>query len=203
MRTRPDRSAERVVLLSDDAVAVGTAAKATVHHAATPLHLAFSCYLLDNRGRLLVTRRAVAKRTWPGVWTNSCCGHPAPGEPVESAVRRRVEEELGMTLGAVECLLPEFRYRAVDASGVVENEVCPVYIARLDDGQLTADPDPAEVAEWRWVSWQGFVQLARDAPWAISPWAALQTPLLAPLLARGPHHDGAEDLVSQVERVTD
>lgn len=173
-RTKPQ--AEQVVLLSNDGSAIGAADKATVHQAATPLHLAFSCYLFDERARLLVTRRSLAKRTWPGVWSNSCCGHPVPGEPVEAAVRRRVNEELGIALGEVACLLPDFRYRAVDASGIVENEVCPVYAARISGDPC---PDPAEVADWQWTPWPAFLQLAHDAPWAISPWAALQAPLLA------------------------
>jgi isopentenyl-diphosphate delta-isomerase len=175
MTTRAEQQHEQVVLLSADGRPVGTARKATVHHGATPLHLAFSCYLFDSRGRLLVTRRSLAKRTWPGVWSNSCCGHPAPGEPVEAAVRRRVTDELGMAVTEMVCSLPDFRYRAIDASGVVENEVCPVYVGRVSGEPVV---DPAEVAEWRWSSWEAFVRIARDAPWAISPWAALQAPLL-------------------------
>ena len=67
---------ELVVLLDEDGHAIGTTAKAGVHHSDTPLHLAFSCYLFNDRGELLLTQRALSKPTWPGAWTNSVCGHP-------------------------------------------------------------------------------------------------------------------------------
>ena len=99
---RADGPVEQVVLLDEDGHRTGTQDKATVHHDATPLHLAFSCYLFDGDGRVLVTRRALHKRTWPGVWTNSCCGHPAPDEPLTTAVHRRVRQELGVDI-VLEC----------------------------------------------------------------------------------------------------
>jgi isopentenyl-diphosphate delta-isomerase len=157
---------DEVVLLSEDGTPVGVAPRATVHDSATPLHLAFSCYLLDGEGRVLVTRRALAKRTWPGVWTNSFCGHPRPGEPMEDAVHRYAARELGATLTALACVLPRFRYRAVDPGGVVENELCPVYVATTA-GPL--DPDPDELMDHRWTSVEELASAVTVAPWALSP----------------------------------
>ncbi|NKX51475.1 isopentenyl-diphosphate Delta-isomerase, partial [Arthrobacter deserti] len=165
----------QVVLLDSAFQPVGVADKATVHTGETPLHLAFSCHISDDRGRVLVTRRALSKRTWPGVWTNSVCGHPAPGEQLEHAVRRRVGYELGLELGDLQLALPDFRYRAVDASGIVENEFCPVFTA-LAAG--TPDPRPDEVLEYRWVDPPALRTAVAAAPWAFSPWLVLQLPLL-------------------------
>jgi isopentenyl-diphosphate Delta-isomerase len=162
---------EQVVLLDDERRPVGTADKATVHTGDTPLHLAFSCYVRDGFHRVLVTRRALGKATWPGVWTNSFCGHPGPGETVADAVARRARQELGIGLTDVRVVLPDFAYRAVDASGVVENEVCPVLMARTTD---EPDPDPDEVCAWHWADWDDVAETARRTPWALSPWSVLQ-----------------------------
>jgi isopentenyl-diphosphate delta-isomerase len=109
------------------------------------------------------------------VWTNSCCGHPAPGEDPADAARRRLGQELGLRPARLAPVLPDFAYRATDASGVVEHEVCPVFFAHLDgDPEPAPAPDPAEVAEWRWVPWPAFKALAATAPWALSPWAVAQ-----------------------------
>ncbi|MCM3925010.1 isopentenyl-diphosphate Delta-isomerase [Frankia sp. AiPs1] len=162
---------DQVVLLDPDRRPCGTAPRLAVHGLDTPLHLAFSSYLFDATGRLLVTRRALGKRTWPGVWTNSCCGHPRPGEDIAVAVQRRVEQELRLALTDLHCALPDFAYRATAADGLVENEVCPVYVARAVGDP---DPDPAEVVEWRWVDWESYRQAAFAAPWALSPWSVDQ-----------------------------
>ena len=162
---------EYVVLLDDWGNEIGTAPKATVHTTETALHLAFSCHVVNSDGHVLVTLRALEKKTWPGVWTNSFCGHPAPGEPLLQAVHRRAAFEVGLTLRDVELALPQFRYRAVDASGIVEHEICPVYIARTDEEPRL---NPAEVAESRWVDPAELAASLEATPWAFSPWLVLQ-----------------------------
>lgn len=179
--TLPRVPADEVVLVDDGGVPRGTAPRLEVHTTDTPLHLAFSLHLLDRRGRTLLTRRALSKRTWPGVWTNSCCGHPRPGEDTADAVRRRVGEELGLEVGEVTCVLPDFRYRAVDASGVVEHELCPVHVAVVDADAPLA-PDPAEVAEHAWVDWSALHASVSGTPAVFSPWAVLQVRALGPHL---------------------
>jgi isopentenyl-diphosphate delta-isomerase len=163
--------ADLVVLLDEHGQPAGTAPRADVHTDDTPLHLAFSCYLRDGAGRVLITRRALAKRTWPGVWTNSFCGHPRPGEEMADAVHRYAAHELGTTVRDLACLLPAFRYRAVDAGGVVENELCPVFVATVD-GDLHANPD--EVAEHAWVPADHLRTVIELAPWSLSPWLVEQ-----------------------------
>lgn len=164
---------EEVVLLDDAGNAIGSCPKSQVHTDATPLHLAFSCYVFDGAGRLLVTRRALRKQTWPGAWTNSCCGHPAPGEKIEDAVRRRTRQELGIELTGLRVALPEFRYRAVMSNGIVENELCPVYLARCDDPQ-DLSPDPAEIAAVEWQDWTSFRAQVLAGERQVSPWCSLQ-----------------------------
>ena len=166
---------EEVVLLADDGTPIGAADKATVHTTDTPLHLAFSCHLFDGEGRILVTRRALGKRTWPGVWTNSFCGHPGPGEAIEDAVVRRAQDELGARIENLVAVLPDFRYRAVDAGGIVEYEICPVYTATVS-GELA--PAAGEVAEWEWVDPRILLSAVDATPWAFSPWLTLQLPAL-------------------------
>jgi isopentenyl-diphosphate Delta-isomerase len=162
---------EYVVLLDDEGREIGTAPKSSVHGTDTALHLAFSCHVVNDVGQVLVTRRALGKTTWPGVWSNSFCGHPRPAEPVIAAVRRRASHELGLELADLELALPLFRYRAVDASGIVEHEICPVYTARAaSDLEL----NPLEVVDAEWVDPLDLATALEATPWAFSPWLVLQ-----------------------------
>jgi geranylgeranyl diphosphate synthase, type I len=173
------RATPRTCASSDDDVVLldawgrpsGSAPKSLVHSTTTPLHLAFSCHLVGRDGRVLLTRRALTKRTWPGVWTNACCGHPRPGEPMVDAVRRRVAEELGVVAGDIRCVVPDFAYRATMDDGLVEHELCPVFVARVD---APLSPDPTEVDDVRWTTWTDLVERATARPESLSPWSVLQ-----------------------------
>lgn len=170
MSDRTDADHEELVVLLDDAgTPIGAHPKSTVHGEDTPLHLAFSCFLYDESGDILLTRRALGKRTWPGVWTNSFCGHPGPGEAFESAITRRAAEELGCVVTDITEVLPDFRYRAVDALGIVENEICPVFTARID-GDVRPRTD--EVAEFAWTSPDRLSAALAAVPFVFSPWLA-------------------------------
>ena len=101
------------------------------------------------------------------MWTNSFCGHPGPGEGFVEAIARRAGQELGFEVTGMTEVLPDFRYRAVDASGIVENEFCPVYLARATGRPR---PLPAEVAEVAWIAPEELFAAAEAAPFLLSPW---------------------------------
>jgi isopentenyl-diphosphate delta-isomerase len=166
---------ELVVLVDEDGRAIGSMPKPLVHHGETPLHRAFSAYLFDDASRLLVTRRAGDKQTFPGMWTNTVCGHPGPGEGDADAIARRARFELGVEVADVRPALPGYRYRA-EFRGVVENEICPVYLGRFDG---VPTPDPAEVGEWELLRWPAFrrrQETEGDDAW--SPWCREQARLI-------------------------
>jgi isopentenyl-diphosphate delta-isomerase len=165
---------ELIVLLDDDGRAIGTMPKPLVHHGETPLHRAFSAYLFGHDGRLLVTRRALGKATFPGMWTNTVCGHPGPGEDDEAAVARRAGFELGLGVAQLRPALPTYRYRA-EFRGVVENEVCPVYLGRFTG---TPVPDPTEVEEWQLLDWAAFRERQETEGDRWSPWCREQARLI-------------------------
>ena len=165
------------MLLDEDGRSIGSAPKASVHHRETPLHLGFSCYVFDSDGRFLLTRRAAHKKTWPGVWTNSFCGHPSPGEDIASAVRRRGQTELGLDIPELTLALPAFRYRAVMPDGTAENEMCPVFLSTVT-APVRAEPDETDAVAW--VDWATFRVQVLAGERDISPWCAAQVAQLPP-----------------------
>jgi isopentenyl-diphosphate delta-isomerase len=166
---------ETVVLVDEQNRPIGQAPKATVHTGDTPLHRGFSVFLFDRRGRLLLQQRSRTKKTWPLVWSNSCCGHPRLGETSVEAARRRLAFELGIRRAEVIELLPDYRYRAT-RGGVTENELCPVMVAFTSDQPV---PNPDEVEAVRWVDWPRFVAETRRHPERYSEWCVEETQLLA------------------------
>lgn len=149
---------ELVVFVTEDGRPTGrTAPKLEAHTATTRLHLAFSCYVFNSEGELLVTQRAHGKKVWPGVWTNSVCGHPGPGESMEDAMARRLDYELGMQATDFQVVLPSYRYKTPPFKGIVENEFCPVFVALSASAPL---PNPQEVAGVQWLRWEDFKKRA-------------------------------------------
>lgn len=140
---------ERVILVDEDDVERGSAEKLRAHQDGA-LHRAFSILVFNRGGELLLQRRAAEKYHSPGLWTNTCCGHPRPGEDTAAAARRRLREEMGF-----ECELQPLcgvRYRADVGAGLVENEYDHVFVGRYDG---PPHPDPGEVQAWRWARVDG------------------------------------------------
>jgi isopentenyl-diphosphate delta-isomerase len=167
---------EYVVLLDDEGRAIGSAPKAGVHTADTPLHSALSIFLFDGLGGMLSQRRALTKTTWPGVWSNACCGHPAPGESLLAAAYRRLNEELGLEGIPLQVALPNFRYQA-KWKGLLENEMCPVLIGILPP-DTSIDFNTAEVHDVDWIPWHAFAAAsAAEGSSAFdhfSPWSLME-----------------------------
>lgn len=164
-----------VVLVDARDRALGTAEKLDAHRRGL-LHRAFSVFAFDAAGRLILQRRAAGKYHGAGLWTNACCSHPGPGEPVAAAASRRLREEMGFSAE----LRPAFAflYRAEVGGGLVENEYDHVLLGRCD---ARPEPDPAEVDEWRAEAPDALLADVARAPQRYTVWFRLA---LAELRAR-------------------
>lgn len=164
-----------MVLVNDQDEPIGTAPKSEVHTNDTPLHRAFSCFLFNSKGEVLLQQRSHKKKTWPRVWSNSCCGHPLPGEAGIDAVKRRVKDELGIRPTKLLIAIPYYKYRA-ERDGVVEHEICPVFA-----GKINTEPkiNPDEVEAIKWMGWNEFVALMKNPNSGFSEWCIEETELLA------------------------
>jgi isopentenyl-diphosphate Delta-isomerase len=137
--------AAHVILVNEHDVQIGTAEKLEAHRRGV-LHRAFSVHIVDGSGRVLLQRRAPNKYHSAGLWSNACCSHPEPGEPIERSAHRRLRQEMGF-----DCLLrPAFSllYHCDLGGGLFEHEYDHVFVGRY---QGDPDPDPAEVDAWRWA----------------------------------------------------
>jgi isopentenyl-diphosphate delta-isomerase len=165
---------DMIVYCDESGTPTGTYPKLAAHDGDTKRHLAFSVFLFNDKGELLLQQRALTKKTWPGVWSNSCCGHIMLHESVEHAAKRRLKYELGITGVKLNIILPDFRYRA-EKDGVVENEICPVLVGKFSG---TPRSNPEEVNDIRWVDWNDFVIEVADPANGYSPWAREEVELL-------------------------
>ncbi len=156
--------AERVVLVDADDREVGVASKLDAHRDGQ-LHRAFSVLVFDSSGELLLQRRAAVKYHSAGLWSNTCCGHPRPGEDLREAAQRRLREELGLDIELQRDF--SFIYRAALQGGMHEHEMDHVFVGSSDGVPV---PDPGEVSEWRRVSPRTLLGEMSDNPAAFTVW---------------------------------
>jgi len=167
---------EYVILVDEKNNVLGTKNKAEVHGKITPLHRAFSVFVFDSKNRLLLQQRATYKKTWPLIWSNSCCGHPMLEESNIEAVKRRCKFELGINVNDNDILeVSPYRY-CFSYQGVMENEICPILVVRYD-GQVDYNKD--EVKSIQWIDWQHWLNQVEISPSIYSPWCIEESYLLA------------------------
>jgi isopentenyl-diphosphate delta-isomerase len=174
--------ADALVLVDSEDREIGFRSKEECHRGAGILHRAFSVFVFNRRGELLLQQRSAAKPLWPLYWSNSCCSHPRRGEAVEAAARRRLREEI-----EIDCALTylyKFEYQARFGDVGAEHELCWVF-AGIADGEPTLNA--AEIAACRYVTPQELTaEIARDAsrftPWLLLEWAEISAHHLSRIL---------------------
>ena len=160
----PGRGDTLVVLVDEQDCEVGAGEKLSVHREGR-LHRAFSVFLFNTSGELLLQRRALSKYHSGGLWSNTCCSHPAPGEPVVEAASARLEEEMGIFCPLREAF--EFTYRAPVGEGLVEFEYDHVLVGHYEGSVF---PDPAEVMDCKWMSLADLAADLSASPGSYTPW---------------------------------
>ncbi len=171
-----DQYIEHVVLVNELNQIIGTTEKQAVHSQTTPLHRGFSVFIFNPAGEVLLQQRSSTKKTWPLVWAGSCCGHPQLNESDEQAIRRRVSYELGInSLFDLLPILPHFRYQCM-RDGIMENEICPVWVARTNQ---SPQPNSAEVADFEWLHWDELCERIQTQPGFYAEWCEEEVGLLS------------------------
>lgn len=174
---------ESLILVDVEDNEVGVLSKGECHDGDGLLHRAFSVFLFDQQGRLLIQQRSPGKRLWPLYWANSCCSHPRAGETMAEATERRMLEELGVNSPLH--FIYKFRYQANYEDLGAEHELCSVYVGQAEHFQLR--PNPSEVAAWKFVSPAEVDQMMAGNDERISPWFRLEWRALS-----GPYRDRVE-----------
>lgn len=161
---------ESLILVDGDDRPLGTLSKGECHDGEGVLHRAFSIFLFDREGRLLIQQRGSDKRLWPGYWANSCCSHPRAGEDMAEATMRRMHEELGARTRLE--FIYKFQYQALYGDLGAENELCWVYAGRADADEI--QPNPAELDDWRYLAPEQVDALVADDSAEVAPWFRLE-----------------------------
>lgn len=161
---------EQVVLVDELDNPIGTMEKMEAHEKAL-LHRAFSVFIFNNDGEMLIQQRALSKYHSGGLWTNSCCSHPRPNEKTLAAANRRLKEEMGFETDLIKAF--DFIYKAPFLNGLTEYEFDHVFIGYYD-GIVKADPE--EVANFKYVSFQKMEQLLINDPSAYTEWFKIALP---------------------------
>lgn len=160
---------EQLILVSPDDEELGYLSKLECHDGAGALHRAFSLFIFNRRGELLLQRRAAGKRLWPMFWSNSCCSHPRKGETMEQATSRRLLDELNMRAELE--FIYKFSYQVSFGERGAENELCWVYLGRSDDPPA---PNDTEIAASRFVSAALLRQEMSTDPGQFTPWFRME-----------------------------
>jgi isopentenyl-diphosphate Delta-isomerase len=161
-----DPESREIILVDDGDNPVGSASKLGAHLDGGRLHRAFSVFVFDPSGNMLLQRRARSKYHFGGLWTNACCGHPRPGEDTGAAARRRLDEEFGFETEIRE--LFQFTYLATDeASGLTEYELDHAFHGEFDGEPR---PNPEEIEDWRWVRAEDLLADLAANPRIYTPW---------------------------------
>ena len=171
MRTGSNVSSESelLILVDTDDREIGNLSKAECHDGDGILHRAFSLFLFNDKGELLLQKRSAGKRLWPKYWSNTCCSHPRQGESMEIATARRLQQELNTT-AALEFIY-KFEYQAQFAGQGSENELCWVYLGRLAE---EATANETEIAELRFVSVTDLNEEIDAVPERFTPWLKME-----------------------------
>lgn len=160
---------EELILVDTEDRPVGYLSKADCHDGEGILHRAFSLFVFNGEGELLLQQRAEGKRLWGGYWSNSCCSHPRRGEEMEEAVHRRLEQELGC--GAELEYVYKFRYQASFGAAGSEHELCSVYVGRLTS---PVHANRNEVADWKFMKPADVDALVADEGADVTPWFRME-----------------------------
>ena len=165
---------EELILVDAEDNEIGYRSKADCHDGAGVLHRAFSLFLFNEKGELLMQQRAAQKRLWPGYWSNSCCSHPRRGESLPVATMRRLDDELNIT-AELEYVY-HFSYEARFGEAGSENELCHVYLGHFD-GEIR--PNDSEIENVRLISASDLddelvEQPLKFTPWFVQEWLALR-----------------------------